>query len=92
VKAIRTTGAYWTYWLVFLLVPAALLIAIHLWLRLPEAVLGLVGVGLAALAFGPLSERVFRWWRASIWGISEVSSVQYPSDDSPPTPNSGADE
>lgn len=91
-KALRTKGAYWTYWLVFLLVPAALFVAIHLWLDLPEVVLGLVGVGLAVLAFGPLSERALRWWRASVWGINEVSSVQNPSDDSPPTRNSRADE
>jgi hypothetical protein len=73
----RARAAYWTYWIVFLLVPAGAFAFLADRVGIPTLI-QVIGIGpLFLLAAGP-GDRLYRWWNAKVWRVPSPSSERQP--------------
>jgi hypothetical protein len=66
---LRAHACYWTYCLLFVVVPIAVIVTALVHVEAPEPLYFAVGALLFMTLYGGPGEHIYRWWGKQIWGL-----------------------
>lgn len=66
---LRARACYWTYCLLFVVAPIAVIVVALLHVEAPELLCFAVGALLFMILYGGPGEHIYRWWEKQIWGL-----------------------